>query len=959
MSAAIKAVVGVILIVVGTFTSFYGGSFLIKVGAILLLNAAADALAPSPGKPPVQPVDVAYSGTLEPRRILYGQMKISGMHTLPPLTSGSNNDFVHIVLSMCGHKITAIDDVYFDTTRIASGDIANVAHTLNDGLVSGNVTNNGYQGKAWIRRYDGTQTLTDTILKNNFTAWDANHIGHGIPYLAVQLQFDPKIFTAGVPQITAVCRGKKLYDPRKDSTNGGSGPHRNLDESTWEYSTNPALTTRDYLVGPLGLGEAQSRIDDVLVAAAANKCDEALTVPIPVLVGITNWTTGSKVVNGQGTVFKSALQNGWYVMDPTGVMVQVATVDSDTQFTLAANYSHASQAAQITQFNSTSAMTQVQARYTCSTLLDCTARPEDNIATLAGAMMGRCFYSSGKWRMLAGAWYNADFALTEDDLVGGISVQCSTPRKDLYNAVRGNYINPQKNYTPDEFPAVLNSAFETEDRERIYTETNFSCCTDRYEVQRNAMVLSRQSRNRHTITAQFGMSAFKIRPMMTGIVTIAEIGWFEQTVRCDSWRMYPNGTIEIQLTEAYSADWIDPLLTDYSITGINTAPPPGQYLPYPPTGLTFISVASGIQFVITLPAQVIAGTLVQIFEGLTSGAYAGGTATLIAEMASTTIVIPKRDTVARFYWVRTKGPNGQFSPVFPTGNGIQMSADRIQTAEIADQAVTNSKIADGSLTPSKFVSGLQFIQIVSTLPALPNAAYPPGNSFVYLSTDNQLYTNNANVWQSISDNPAGSITTTQIADGAITTPKIAANAVVANSILAGSITAAKCVSNMIIAGSALIADGAITNAKIGDLEVNNAKIQNLTIGTAKISDGAVTGIGIGTAATGTYGAGQTPISFNYTTSGGALLIQLDIGGDNNSGGVQSTASFRINNAQFSQIVVSPNTNAFGNLDVPFRWNGMTALLNQAPGTYTFAVTIDSGSLRFLNQGTVAIFEFKK
>jgi hypothetical protein len=953
MSAAIKAVVGVVLIAIGTFTSMYGGSFLIKVGAVLLLNAAADALTPAPGKPPVSPIDVAYSGTLEPRRILYGRMKLSGMHCLPPLTSGQNNDYMHLVLAITGHSISGIDDVFFDQTRIDSRDIANVAHTANDGAVTNTYSKHGFEGKAWIRRYDGTQTLSDTILNNNFLVWDAKHVGHGVAYMAVMLQFDTKVYTSGVPTITAYCRGKRVYDPRKDSTNGGSGAHRTLDPTTWEYSTNNALCLRDYLTDPLGLGESQSRIDDVLCAAAANKCDEALTVPIPLLVGLTTWTTGSAQVQGSNTQFQAALVANGYVKAPNGNMLQVGTVDSDTQFTLKSPYPSASMAAQQTQYNNAgTGLTAVQARYTCNTLLDCTSKAEDNITAITNGMMGRCFMSSGKWRMFAGGWTNSDFELAESDLVGGVTVQCSTPRADLYNAVRGNFIDPQQNYQPNEFPAILSDVFEQEDGERIYMETNFSCCTDRYEVQRNAMVLSRMSRNRHVVTAQAGMSAYKIRPYMTGVITIEEVGWEEQSVRCESWKMYPSGVIELQLREAYAEDWVDPLLADYSVTNVNTAPPPGQYLPYPPTGLTFIAMGSAIQFVITLPSQVIPGTVVQVFEGLTPTPFSS--AVLIAEGTTTTFLIPKRDTVSRYYWCRTKGPNGQFSGTFPATTGKIMSADTIQTAEIADQAVTSGKIADGSLTPVKFASGLQLIQIVSVLPTLPNAAYPPGNSFVYLSTDNHLYINQGNIWTSISANPAGQITTTQITDGAITTPKLAANAVTANNILAGSITADKCISNMIVAGSALIADGAITNANIGDLTVNNAKIANLTIGTAKIQDGAVTGIGLGTGSSGNFSGSQTLMSYNYTSFGGAVLILFQCAGSS-TGGTQTLVSFRLNNAIYAQMVISQSNGIVATHAQEF---GMNPYVSLAAGVYTLSVTMDSGGAD-ITAPVVAIFEFKK
>src|SRR5690606_13256636 len=63
-----------------------------------------------------------------------------------------------------------------------------------------------------------------------------------------------------------------------DTTAGGSGSHRTNDESTWEWSQNPALIARDYITSALGFGEAHANIDEDLVIAAANICDEQVQI---------------------------------------------------------------------------------------------------------------------------------------------------------------------------------------------------------------------------------------------------------------------------------------------------------------------------------------------------------------------------------------------------------------------------------------------------------------------------------------------------------------------------------------------------------------------------------------------------------------------------------------------------------------------------------------------------------
>src|SRR3546814_16439965 len=57
-------------------------------------------------------------------------------------------------------------------------------------------------------------------------------------------------FAAGVPEPQWIGKWVRVYDPRKDSTYpGGSGSHRALNESTYEWSDNPALHALTWALG--------------------------------------------------------------------------------------------------------------------------------------------------------------------------------------------------------------------------------------------------------------------------------------------------------------------------------------------------------------------------------------------------------------------------------------------------------------------------------------------------------------------------------------------------------------------------------------------------------------------------------------------------------------------------------------------------------------------------------------
>lgn len=54
---------------------------------------------------------VEYAGTVEPRRIIYGEVWTSGLNAIPPWCSGSSNECLHQCIVVAGHDRSALDDV--------------------------------------------------------------------------------------------------------------------------------------------------------------------------------------------------------------------------------------------------------------------------------------------------------------------------------------------------------------------------------------------------------------------------------------------------------------------------------------------------------------------------------------------------------------------------------------------------------------------------------------------------------------------------------------------------------------------------------------------------------------------------------------------------------------------------------------------------------------------------------
>lgn len=186
------------------------------------------------------------------RQIVYGQAVVSGPIVFAS-SSGSNNRYLHVVIPLAGHECEAITSVWFGDELVG---------TL-DG--SGNVTTGRFAGKMRVKKHLGTAAQTvDTDLDTESTEWTVDHRLRGITYLYVRLEYDATAYPAGLENIKAQVKGKKLYDPRTGLT---------------VWSDNWALVMRDYLASAYGLNATAGEIDDAAIITAANICDETVTTP--------------------------------------------------------------------------------------------------------------------------------------------------------------------------------------------------------------------------------------------------------------------------------------------------------------------------------------------------------------------------------------------------------------------------------------------------------------------------------------------------------------------------------------------------------------------------------------------------------------------------------------------------------------------------------------------------------
>lgn len=421
------------------------------------------------------------------RLIVYGQCVTSGP-IIYATSTGTENKFLHIVVPLATHEIEEISTVWFGDEEV--GDLDE----------NGNVTSGRFSGWMRVKKHLGTADQTvDTNLDTEVTDWTADHRLRGIAYIYLRLKWDKdqKAYPYGLENIKALVKGKKLYDPRTETT---------------AWSDNWALCVRDYLTSQFGLRATSAEVDDDSFIAAANLSDELVATP------------------SGGT----------------------------------------------------------EKRYTCNGTVDLGNTPIDVLRGLLTAGAGKVIYSQGAYFLRGGEYLVPTVTLDEDDLRGPITLRPRISRQQLFNRVRGTYVDPEKYWQPSDFLPIGNSMYELQDGgEQITTDIELPYTTSSFAAQRLAKITLERARQGITVTMPCKLTAFKVRAGDFIALNIAQLGWVGKVFSVTTWRLSPDGGVDLELKEEASTAYawsageatvVDPAPDTLLPSLIQVPPPSGLIL---------------------------------------------------------------------------------------------------------------------------------------------------------------------------------------------------------------------------------------------------------------------------------------------------------------------------------------------------------------------------------------------
>jgi hypothetical protein len=263
-----------------------GEAIVTAIITTIITTAISYIIAPKPKAPRFNSQDEA-KGTLvnkdsnnNPIPIVYGKRQV-GLTRVFVESSGADNQYLYVAGVLCeggGAGITAIDEVYVDDKLVTFDG------SLTDGTIRGVSSGdaNYYKGGESlisIQSFFGLDNQSASSLLDETTNWTSDHKLSGLAYVALRFKWNQDAFN-GLPEVRVTVRGKKIYDPRLDSTKGGSGSHRQDTASTWAYSANSSLVLLDYLRNSRygkGLPNDAFETNYDTFKTSANTCDTQVT----------------------------------------------------------------------------------------------------------------------------------------------------------------------------------------------------------------------------------------------------------------------------------------------------------------------------------------------------------------------------------------------------------------------------------------------------------------------------------------------------------------------------------------------------------------------------------------------------------------------------------------------------------------------------------------------------------
>jgi hypothetical protein len=237
-----------------------------------------------------------------------------------------------------------------------------------------------------------------------------------------------------------------------------------------------------------------------------------------------------------------------YIMSDYGMRVTADEIDS-ASFIAAAN---------ICDETVTASGSVTQKRYTLNGVVDTSKSPREVLQDMLSTCAGMLIYSSGKYKLVVGAFSSPVQTITVDDLRGDVQLSCANDKANLFNRVAGVFADADKLYSATEYPAIASSTFKTQDGgEELTAQLDLNFTTNSLEAQRLAKINLLKSRQGIVVNISCKPTCLNITAGDVVALTIAQLGWSGKYFRVMEWRLNEDIGVDLVLKEEDSTayDW--------------------------------------------------------------------------------------------------------------------------------------------------------------------------------------------------------------------------------------------------------------------------------------------------------------------------------------------------------------------------------------------------------------------
>ena len=211
---------------------------------------------------------------------------------------------------------------------------------------------------------------------------------------------------------------------------------------------------------------------------------------------------------------------------------------------------------QITPFSGASAIDLMNSH----AVVDTSKKAIDNVKAFIRGCRGYLNFTAGKYNILVETTGTASISLTEDNIIGGISVT-SKNKNSRYNRVIVNFINPDKNYQSDtaQFPPVDETGLAVADQHETMKTADgglllegrfdYSMFTSPYQAQEMAEIILRRSRTSLDVSLKADATALDLAVGDLVNITHATPSFSAKPFRVQNLTINADHTVNLQCSE--------------------------------------------------------------------------------------------------------------------------------------------------------------------------------------------------------------------------------------------------------------------------------------------------------------------------------------------------------------------------------------------------------------------------